>query len=80
MLATYADDTAILASDDDPNTAANSLQNHLNEIELWASTGKIKKIQKNRSRYYLRCAKKIFPSFIFRALLFQHQTKLNTLV
>jgi hypothetical protein len=37
MLATYADDTAVLASDDDPNTAANSLKNHLNEILLWAS-------------------------------------------
>lgn len=37
MLATYADDTVILASVDDPIRAANSLQNHLNEIDHWAS-------------------------------------------
>lgn len=34
MLDTYADDTAILACDDHSIIAANSLPNHLNEIDL----------------------------------------------
>lgn len=33
MLVTHADDTTILAFGDDSIKAANSLQNHLNEID-----------------------------------------------
>jgi hypothetical protein len=33
--ATFADDTAILASDSDPATASLKLQNHLNAIQTW---------------------------------------------
>jgi hypothetical protein len=35
LTATYADDTAILASHDDPTTATSKLQTHLNRIEKW---------------------------------------------
>lgn len=42
MLVTCEEYTAILASDKYPMKAANALQNHLNEIDLWSSKWKIK--------------------------------------
>lgn len=39
--ATYADDTGILASDDDPHQASRLLQTHLNKIEIWLKTWRI---------------------------------------
>lgn len=47
-IATFADDTAILASDDDPNVASRHLQEHLIMIEDWAKKWKIK-INENKS-------------------------------
>jgi retron-type reverse transcriptase len=35
MTATYADDTAILASHQNPITASINLQHHLNQLEKW---------------------------------------------
>ena len=35
LTATYADDTAILASHENPITASRKLQNHLNQFEKW---------------------------------------------
>jgi hypothetical protein len=32
---TFADDTAILASNDDPVTASQRLQDHLDQLEIW---------------------------------------------
>lgn len=34
-MATFADDTAILASHEDPSTASENLQNELKETEDW---------------------------------------------
>lgn len=47
-LATYADDTAILASNLDPNKAVDSIQCHLNQVFEWANKWKIK-INENKS-------------------------------
>jgi len=47
-LATYADDTAILASNKDPNIASHNIQYHLNLISNWANKWKIK-INENKS-------------------------------
>jgi len=41
-VATYADDTAILASHEDPVTASINLQTHLDQIQLWLKTWRIK--------------------------------------
>jgi hypothetical protein len=41
-LGTYADDTIILASNDNPRTVSDRLQNHLNMIQIWSKKWKIK--------------------------------------
>uniref|UniRef100_A0A2S2P0Y0 RNA-directed DNA polymerase from mobile element jockey n=1 Tax=Schizaphis graminum TaxID=13262 RepID=A0A2S2P0Y0_SCHGA len=41
-LGTYADDTIILASNDNPQTVSDRLQNHLNIIQIWSKKWKIK--------------------------------------
>uniref|UniRef100_A0A2S2PX53 Putative RNA-directed DNA polymerase n=2 Tax=Sipha flava TaxID=143950 RepID=A0A2S2PX53_9HEMI len=42
IIATYADDTAILSSNKNPTVAFNALQNHLDLIDNWSSNWKIK--------------------------------------
>jgi len=41
-IATYADDTAILTSDTDPEIASSALQNHLDLISICATTWRVK--------------------------------------
>ena len=41
-IATYADDTAILTSDTDPDIASSSLQNHLDLISTWTTRWRVK--------------------------------------
>ena len=41
MTATYADDTAILASHHNPITASTNLQHHLNQLETWLKRWRI---------------------------------------
>lgn len=41
-VATFADDTAIVAAHDHPEEASNILQNHLNRIQTWLAKWKIK--------------------------------------
>jgi hypothetical protein len=40
-MATFADDTAIMSSDHDPNTASKKLQQHLNLLQNWMEQWKI---------------------------------------
>jgi hypothetical protein len=42
VIATFADDTAIMASNKNPQTASQSLQTHLNQLEAWLSNWRIK--------------------------------------
>jgi hypothetical protein len=42
LTATYADDTAILASHKNPITVSRKLQNHLNQFEKWLKRWRIK--------------------------------------
>lgn len=42
MTATFADDTAVLATHKDPIRASNILQNHLHQIQLWLKKWRIK--------------------------------------
>jgi len=37
IIATFADDTAIMASNEDPLAASQSLQTHLTQLETWLS-------------------------------------------
>jgi hypothetical protein len=41
VITTFADDTSILASNKDPQTAAQSLQTHLNHLEAWLNTWRV---------------------------------------
>jgi hypothetical protein len=41
-MATFADDTAIMSSDHDPNTASQKLQQHLNSLQNWMEQWEIK--------------------------------------
>jgi len=50
MMATYADDTAILASHHNPITASTNLQHHLNQFEKWLKRWRIKAIE-NKSTH-----------------------------
>jgi hypothetical protein len=40
-MATFADDTAIMSSDHDPNTASQEFQQHLNLLQNWMEQWKI---------------------------------------
>jgi hypothetical protein len=40
-MAAFADDTAIMSSDHDPNTASQKLQQHLNLLQNWMEQWKI---------------------------------------
>jgi hypothetical protein len=42
IITTFADDTAIMASNENPQTASLSLQTHLNQLEAWLSNWPIK--------------------------------------
>lgn len=42
VLATFADDTAILSVNENAEAASNKLQEHLNQIEIWSTKWKIK--------------------------------------
>ncbi|KAK2583269.1 hypothetical protein KPH14_009279 [Odynerus spinipes] len=42
LIGTFADDTAILTSDQDSHEASNKLQQHLNDVESWLKTWRIK--------------------------------------
>jgi hypothetical protein len=41
-MATFADDTAIMSSDHDPNTTSQELQQHLDSLQNWMEQWKIK--------------------------------------
>lgn len=42
LVATFADDTAIISSHENPQTASRILQHHLNKIQKWLETWRIK--------------------------------------
>ena len=48
MTATYADDTAILASHENSNTASQHLQHHLHQLEKWLTKWRIKVNENSR--------------------------------
>ena len=50
MTATYADDTAILASHENSNTASQHLQHHLHQLEKWLTKWRIK-VNENKSTH-----------------------------
>lgn len=56
-LGSYADDTAIVASNENPNTVSNMLQRHLNIIDLWTKRWKIK-INETKSSFITFTLKK----------------------
>lgn len=60
IMATYADDTAILSPGNDPEVTSNFLQTHLNLIDSWSSNWRIK-INPDKSVYVPFTLKKSVP-------------------
>ncbi|KAL4121623.1 hypothetical protein QTP88_014097 [Uroleucon formosanum] len=60
LLASFADDTAILTSNNNPDIASQNLQLHLNKIESWAKNWKIK-INDEKSSQKRKLTSKLFP-------------------
>jgi len=50
MTATYTDDTAILASHQNPITASTNLQHHFNQLEEWLKRWRMK-ANRNKSTH-----------------------------
>jgi hypothetical protein len=50
VIATFADDTAILASNEDPQTASQSLETHLNHLEAWLNNWRVR-VNKTKSAH-----------------------------
>jgi len=46
--ATYADNTAVLVTNNDPNETSTILENHLNEISMWFKKWQIQPNEKNQ--------------------------------
>jgi len=67
IIATYVDDTAILASNSDPVQASTHLQNHLYLINTWATKCRI---LINPSNYHLHFRKITSPHLKFMVLRF----------
>lgn len=65
LLATFADDTAIFASNNDSDTASHNLQLHLNLIESWANNWKIKINDNKSAQVNFSLKKKECPSLKF---------------
>jgi hypothetical protein len=57
IIATFADGTAIMASNENPQTASLSLQTHLNQLEAWLSNWRIKLTKPNQHKSHLRTGK-----------------------
>ncbi|KAJ4445857.1 hypothetical protein ANN_12542 [Periplaneta americana] len=48
LVTTFADDTAILASHEEPSTAAENLENELKDTEYWLTKGEYKRVKTNQ--------------------------------
>jgi hypothetical protein len=54
LMATFADDTAIMSSDHDPNTSSQKLQQYLNLLPNWTESGKLQLILQNPHNIYYK--------------------------
>lgn len=61
-LATYVDDTAMLSTHSNPNTASRVLQDHLNNIQQWLKTWRIKVNESKSAHITFTLKKKVCPS------------------
>jgi len=78
IMATYADDTAILSAGNDPVETVHCLQTHLNLKDKWSSNWKIK-INPDKSIYVPFTLKKSIPPSIPKEYQSKYPQKLNTL-
>ena len=61
-LYTFADDTAILATYEDPKTAHSMLQQHLLQTEEWLNTWKIK-VNADKCKHYIHIKERNCPAY-----------------
>jgi hypothetical protein len=50
VIATFANDTVIMASNENPQTASECLQTHLNQLEAWLSKWRVKVNETNQRK------------------------------
>jgi hypothetical protein len=62
MIATYADDTAILASHQNPIIASTNLQHHLNQSEKWLKRWRIKANENNSTHITFALKRETCPA------------------
>jgi hypothetical protein len=62
LTATYADDTAILASHQNPITASTILQCHLNQVEKWLKQWRIKANENKPTHVNFSLKRETYPT------------------
>lgn len=72
-LSTFADDTAVIATHEDPEIAVSRLQAHLNSIETWLSRWKIK-VNESKSTYVVfTLRRQLCPQVTFNQTIIPQQ-------
>lgn len=61
IIATYADDTAIMSVHDDPTTASENLQSHLDDLQKWFNMWRVKVNQSKSSHVTFSLRKQTCP-------------------
>lgn len=79
LTATYADDTAILASSDCPTTASRTLQTHLDKINHWLKTWKIRASAPKSNHITFTLRREDCPPVIFDGAILPHQVSVKYL-
>jgi len=69
LTGTFADDTVILASHEDPTTASTRLQHHINLLEAWATKWKIKINETKSTQVMFTLRKNQYPPIFFNNIL-----------
>jgi hypothetical protein len=80
LTVTYADDTAILASHEDPIVATSKLQTHLHRPEYWLQQWRISANESKSTQVTLTLRRGDCPQYIYTEDPFPKLTQLNNLV
>lgn len=79
IISTFADDTAILMSHSNPETASKELQNHLKKVEDWLKTWRIKVNENKSTHVTFTLNKRTCPPVQLNDINIPQQTKVKYL-
>jgi hypothetical protein len=79
IISTFADDTAILVSHSNPETASKELQNHLKKVEDWLKTWRIKVNENKSTQVTFTLNKRDCPPVQLNDINIPQQTKVKYL-